>query len=189
MGLFLSRLYDIISGLQERRLVMLGLDAAGKTSLLYKLHLGENIHTIPTVGFNVEQVSYKKMEMTIWDIGGQDKIRPLWRHYYDNTDALIFVIDSSDFNRLEEAKDELFHVLGDPRMDTCRTVLIYLNKQDLPGAVSPSYMINKLDIANHSPLRNRQWYMQACCAVSGEGIFEGLDWLSKELRNKQRRRS
>ncbi|CAM9691631.1 unnamed protein product [Choristocarpus tenellus] len=182
MGIFISRLFDIITGLQERRLVMLGLDAAGKTSILYKLHLGENVHTIPTVGFNVEHVQYKKMDMTIWDIGGQDRIRPLWSHYFAGTDALIFVVDSQDHERLDEAWGELYRVLRDPAMDECRTVLIFLNKQDLPGAVTPSQALEKLAIDNQSPLKHRNWYLQACCAVSGEGVYDGLEWLSQTMK-------
>eukprot|EP00752_Nemacystus_decipiens_P009788 g8739.t1 len=186
MGPMISRLVDILSGLKEKRLLLLGLDAAGKTSLLYKLHLDEVVHTIPTVGFNVERVEYNRMMMTIWDIGGQTKLRPLWRHYYINTDALIFVVDSSDLERIEEARDEMFHVLRDPNMDGCQTVLILLNKQDLPGAIGPSVMISKLglDSAGNNPLKRRNWYMQACCAITGEGVFDGLDWLCQAVKKK-----
>ena len=72
-----------------------GLDAAGKTTILYKLKLGEVVTTIPTIGFNVETVEYKNISFTVWDVGGQDKIRPLWRHYYQNTQGIIFVVDST----------------------------------------------------------------------------------------------
>ena len=84
-----------------------GLDAAGKTTILYKLKLGEIVTTIPTIGFNVETVEYKNICFTVWDVGGQDKIRPLWRHYFQNTQGLIFVIDSNDRERITEAQDEL----------------------------------------------------------------------------------
>ena len=73
---------------------MLGLDAAGKTTALYKLKMNEMVTTIPTIGFNVETLQHKNLEMTVWDVGGQDKIRQLWKHYYENTDALIFLVDS-----------------------------------------------------------------------------------------------
>ena len=66
-----------------------GLDAAGKTTILYKLKLGEVVTTIPTIGFNVETVEYKNISFTVWDVGGQDKIRPLWRHYFQNTQVSI----------------------------------------------------------------------------------------------------
>lgn len=85
----------------------MGLDAAGKTTILYKLKLGEIVTTIPTIGFNVESVEYKNISFTVWDVGGQDKIRKLWRHYYQNTQGLIYVVDSSDTKRLPEAEQEL----------------------------------------------------------------------------------
>lgn len=84
-----------------------GLDAAGKTTILYKLKLGEIVTTIPTIGFNVETVEYKNICFTVWDVGGQDKIRPLWRHYFQNTQGLIFVVDSNDRERITEAEKEL----------------------------------------------------------------------------------
>ena len=70
------------------------------------MKLGELITTVPTIGFNVETVKYKNLQMTIWDVGGQDKIRALWRHYYEHTDALIWIVDSNDPARLDEARDE-----------------------------------------------------------------------------------
>merc|ERR1712151_985055 len=88
------------------RILMVGLDAAGKTSILYKLKLGEVQATIPTIGFNVETVEYKNIKFTVWDIGGQDRIRKLWRHYYLGTNGVIFVVDSSDRDRVQDARDE-----------------------------------------------------------------------------------
>lgn len=89
------------------KLSAVGLDAAGKTTILYKLKLGEIVTTIPTIGFNVETVEYKNICFTVWDVGGQDKIRPLWRHYFQNTQGLIFVVDSNDRERIVEAEKEL----------------------------------------------------------------------------------
>jgi small GTP-binding protein len=82
MGIFLSRVFDLFSGPKERRCLFLGLDAAGKTTVLYRLNMGETVHTIPTIGFNVERISYKNVTMTAWDLGGQKKIRALWHYYY-----------------------------------------------------------------------------------------------------------
>merc|ERR1719178_667237 len=92
---------------QEMRILMVGLDAAGKTTILYKLKLGEVVTTIPTIGFNVETVEYKNIKFTVWDVGGQDKIRKLWRNYSQGTEGIIFVIDSSDRDRIEDAREEL----------------------------------------------------------------------------------
>merc|ERR1712227_813595 len=123
MGLSLSKL-----GQKELRVLLLGLDSAGKSTILYKLKLDETLNTIPTVGFNVETIKYKKMNLNVWDVGGQDSIRSLWRHYYTGTNALIFVIDCADHDRLKLARDEFTKLVNDREMkDAC--VLIYANKQ------------------------------------------------------------
>jgi tripartite motif-containing protein 23 len=112
----------------EMRVVTLGLDGSGKTSLLFKLKQNEFVPTIPNIGFNVETLEYKNIKFTIWDVGGQMKLRPLWKHYYLNTQAVIFVIDSSDRERLGEAKNELVKLLGEKELeDAC--ILILLSKQ------------------------------------------------------------
>ena len=107
MGLAFTKLWQRMLGSKEMRILMVGLDAAGKTTILYKLKLGEVVTTIPTIGFNVETVEYKNISFTVWDVGGQDKIRPLWRHYYQGTQGLIFVVDSNDRDRAEDAREEL----------------------------------------------------------------------------------
>lgn len=159
---------------------MVGLDAAGKTTTLYKLKLGEVVTTIPTIGFNVETVEYKSINFTVWDVGGQDKIRPLWRHYYQNTQGLIFVIDSNDRDRIVEARDELNKMLNEDEMREA-ILLVYANKQDLPNAMSAAEITEKLKL---SEMRNRQWYIQSCCATSGDGLYEGLDWLTNNISKK-----
>lgn len=88
--------------------------------------------TIPTVGFNVESVTYKNVKFNVWDVGGQDKIRPLWRHYYSGTQGLIFVVDSSDTARVEEARSELHKIINDREMKDA-LLLVFANKQDIPG--------------------------------------------------------
>nr|ACM09579.1 ADP-ribosylation factor 4 [Salmo salar] len=102
MGLTISSIFSRLFGKKQMRILMVGLDAAGKTTILYKLKLGEIVTTIPTIGFNVETVEYKNICFTVWDVGGQDKIRPLWRHYFQNTQGLIFVVDSNDRERVAE---------------------------------------------------------------------------------------
>uniref|UniRef100_F1LB88 ADP-ribosylation factor 1-like 2 n=1 Tax=Ascaris suum TaxID=6253 RepID=F1LB88_ASCSU len=111
MGLTISNLFGRLFGKKQVRILMVGLDAAGKTTILYKLKLGEIVTTIPTIGFNVETVEYKNISFTVWDVGGQDKIRPLWRHYFQNTQGLIFVVDSNDRERVEESREELHKML------------------------------------------------------------------------------
>ncbi|KAH3757244.1 ADP-ribosylation factor 2 [Pelomyxa schiedti] len=162
---------------RDLRILMVGLDAAGKTTILYKLKLGEIITTIPTIGFNVETVEYKNINFTVWDVGGQDKIRPLWRHYFQNTRGLIFVVDSNDRERISEAHDELQKMLNEDELREA-IVLVFANKQDLPNAMTVSELTDKLGM--HT-LRNRKWFVQATCATSGDGLYEGLEWLSHNL--------
>lgn len=177
MGLTISSLLTRLFGRKQVRILMVGLDAAGKTTILYKLKLGEIVTTIPTIGFNVETVEYKNISFTVWDVGGQDKIRPLWRHYFQNTQGLIFVVDSNDRDRIGEAQDELSKMLKEDELRDA-ILLVFANKQDLPNAMSTSELTEKLGL---NQLRNKKWYIQAACATQGNGLYEGLDWLSNEL--------
>merc|ERR1712032_656424 len=163
------------------RILMVGLDAAGKTTILYKLKLGEIVTTIPTIGFNVETVEYKNISFTVWDVGGQDKIRPLWRHYYQNTQGLIFVVDSNDRDRMGDEKEELNKMLNEDEMRDA-VLLVFANKQDLPNAMAAAEVTEKVGLHG---LRNRQWYIQSACATTGDGLYEGLDWLSRTLSAKK----
>jgi ADP-ribosylation factor protein 1 len=181
-GLLISKVLERLSFTRQTRILMLGLDAAGKTTVLYKLKLGDLVTTIPTIGFNVEQVRYKNLEMTIWDVGGQDKIRALWRHYYEHTDALVWIVDSADESRLEEARDELHKVLADDCLRGA-TVLVYANKQDMPCAMRSDQLVDALGMRS---LRGHTWYVQPASAASGDGLFEGLDWLHNALRDRQK---
>lgn len=181
MGLTFSRVWERMFGKKEMRILMVGLDAAGKTTILYKLKLGEVVTTIPTIGFNVETVEYKNISFTVWDVGGQDKIRPLWRHYYQNTQGLIFVVDSNDRDRIDAARDELHRMLNEDELRES-ILLVFANKQDLPNAMSAAEMTDKLGLNN---LRGRTWYIQACCATTGDGLYEGLDWLSMTLQKRK----
>jgi ADP-ribosylation factor protein 6 len=179
-----------IFGSKEMRLLMLGLDAAGKTSrspLLQKYPLGPlsrpqrpfqrvlrriqiQANPLPTVGFNVETVTYKNVKFNVWDVGGQDKIRPLWRHYFSGTQGLIFVIDSNDRARIDEARQELHRIILDREMKEA-LLLVFANKQDIPGAMTPTEVTEKLRLGQ---LKERMWYVVPSCATTGEGLFEGL---------------
>ncbi|OMJ22500.1 ADP-ribosylation factor 1, partial [Smittium culicis] len=130
--------------------------------------------------FNVETVEYKNINFTVWDVGGQDKIRPLWRYYFQNTQGIIFVIDSNDRERVNEARDELHQLLNEDELRDS-LLLVLANKQDLPNAMASAEITDKLGL--HS-LRNRNWYIQSSCATSGDGLYEGLDWLSNNLKKR-----
>jgi len=188
MGQMLSNVWKKMFGSTESRILMVGLDAAGKTTILYKLKLGEVVTTIPTIGFNVETVEYKNISFTVWDVGGQDKIRPLWRHYYQNTNGVIFVVDSNDRDRIDEsnhaehsAKEELHHMLAEDELRDA-ILLVFANKQDLPNAMNVGDITNRLGL---NQLRNRKWYIQSCCATTGDGLYEGLDWLAEQIKKQK----
>merc|ERR1712154_534627 len=134
-----------------------------------------------------ETVEYKNINFTVWDVGGQDKIRPLWRHYYQGTQGIIFVVDSNDRERIDDsssdssAKEELHRMLAEDELRDA-ALLVLANKQDLPNAMSVNEVTERLSL---NQLRNRQWYIQSTCATTGDGLYEGLDWLSNALNKKK----
>jgi len=141
------------------------------------MKLNEVVTTIPTIGFNVESVNYKSLNFTVFDVGGQDKIRPLWRHYYSGVDAVIYVVDSADTDRIAESGMELSKMLQEHELADAK-LLVLANKQDSPKAVSIRELTNELGLSN---VRNRDWHVQATCALTGDGIYEGLDWLASRV--------
>ncbi|KAJ8961633.1 hypothetical protein NQ314_005885 [Rhamnusium bicolor] len=141
----------------------------------------EVIRTIPTVGFNVESVDYKNTNFTVWDVGGQNKLRRLWRHYFQNTHGIIFVIDSSDRDRIQEASTELRNMLFDTELQDA-VLLVFANKQDLPVAMTPSEVADTLFLHE---IKDRKWHIQGVCAIKGTGLFDGFDWLCNEISDNK----
>ena len=129
--------------------------------------------TIPTIGFNVESVTYKNLNFNVWDLGGQTSIRPYWRCYYANTAAVIFVVDSTDIERLQTASEELAAMLNEEELKDA-ALLVFANKQDQPGAKGAGEISEALRLGE---LRDRNWSIVACSAVDGSGVNEGMDWL------------
>jgi small GTP-binding protein len=181
MGQLLSTAWLRLFGMKDMKILMVGLDAAGKTTILYKLKLNELVTTIPTIGFNVDRIEYRNINFTIWDVGGQEKIRPLWRYYYEGIQAVIFVVDSNDRERVDEAAMEFKRMMNEDQLRDA-SVLIFANKQDLPNAITSSDLT---DIMGLRFLKNRNWFLQASCAATGSGLYEGLDWLSRILTRKK----
>ena len=176
MGL-LSILKKLKQKEKEVRLLMLGLDNAGKTTILKKFN-GEDITEIaPTLGFNIKTLDHRGFKLNIWDVGGQKSLRSYWRNYFEATDGLIWVVDSADRRRLEDCKKELQGLLQEERL-LGATLLVFANKQDLPGALTCPEITDKLGL--HT-IRGRTWFIQSTCAVRGDGLYEGLDWLSKSV--------
>lgn len=182
MGNFFSSMFDRLWGVdKELRILILGLDGAGKTTILYRLQIGEVITAKPTIGFNVETLNYKNLKLNVWDLGGQTSIRPYWRCYYANTAAVIFVVDSTDKDRMNIASKELHLMLQEEELQDS-ALLVFANKQDQPGALSASEVSKELNLAE---LKDRSWSIVASSAIKGEGITEGLDWLIDVIKEEQ----
>lgn len=179
MGIIFDKLDFLWNSFQsESSILVLGLDNAGKTAILYTLQLGEAItHTVPTLGFNVEEVSIGKVNIKIFDIGGQDSIRALWPHYFPSTSGVAFVIDANDIDRIEQARNEL-HALFSSKDLVGKPFLILLNKQDLPQAKRKEEMI---DILQLKQVTSSPWHIQECVATKNDQLTTGFLWLSEQL--------
>ena len=160
------------------------IDYAGKTTILHTLQLGEIITTIPTIGFNIETLDYKNILFTSWDSGGYN-IRPLLRHFYQYTAGIIYVVDSTDKDRIDDkdgadnsAKEMLHRTLAEDQLLDV-PVLIFANKQDIPSAMSVNEVAERLCLYQ---LRARQWKIQGTCGIMGDGIYDGLDWKPGEVK-------
>ncbi|CAG7717934.1 unnamed protein product [Allacma fusca] len=167
-----------------RKVLILSLDAAGKTSILYWFKYKTFISTIPTIGYNHETLIYKTSQFDFWDVGGQDGIRKMWQHYFMNVQAVIFVVDSNDRERISEVKDVLQNVqkLIDDSVGSNRVVMLILaNKQDLPDAMSVDEVHEKLKLKYFLDLR---WHLHPCCTKTGEGLKDALEWLHCELKKR-----
>jgi ADP-ribosylation factor-like protein 3 len=175
MGL-LSILKKMKKDEKESRILMLGLDNAGKTTILKKLSDEDINHITPTQGFNIKSLLHEGFKLNVWDIGGQKSIRPYWSNYFDACDSLVFVIDSSDRRRLEECAQELNELLAEDKLGGV-PLLIYANKQDLLQALPPNEISETLSLDN---IRDRAWTIQACSAKEGDGLQEGMEWLVQQ---------
>uniref|UniRef100_A0A7S2YCR3 ADP-ribosylation factor-like protein 1 n=2 Tax=Entomoneis paludosa TaxID=265537 RepID=A0A7S2YCR3_9STRA len=183
MGILMSRLFESLFGSKEVRILILGLDNAGKTTILYRLQNegDEVVQTIPTIGFNVETLQYKNIKFQVWDLGGQTSIRPYWRCYYPNTDAIIFVVDSADIERMSVARGELTAMLEEEDLKDS-ILLVFANKQDQKGALNAEQISDALGLPE---VRNRQWSIQETSALKGKGMFEGFDWLVTSIKGEE----
>lgn len=175
MGL-LSVLRGLRKSEEEMRILLLGLDNAGKTSILKKLSDEECSHIMPTQGFNIKSLQHNGFKLNVWDIGGQKTIRPYWRNYYDNCDCLIYVIDCADKKRVEESGVELADLLDEEQLAGV-PLLVFANKQDVPTALSAKAITDAMSL---NSIRDRTWQIHACSAKSGEGLDTGLKWVMSE---------
>ncbi|XP_075456986.1 ADP-ribosylation factor-like protein 3 [Ascaphus truei] len=176
----LKRLEDLDA--QGIRIVLLGLDNAGKTTILTRLAL-EDVSTItPTQGFNIKSVQSQGLKLTVWDIGGQRAIRSHWKKYLGSTDLLIYVVDSTDRKRFEETGQELAGLVEEDSLLGV-PLLVFANKQDLLSAAPAADIAEGLNLHTY---RDRIWQIQACSAISGEGIQDGMNWICKNIATKKK---
>ncbi|XP_064597580.1 uncharacterized protein LOC135464031 [Liolophura sinensis] len=189
MGKILSRLQEIFGEfhLTPARLIMVGLDGAGKTTILYKIKLDdEDIETLPTVGFNVETVTVcKNVTFTVWDVGGQEKLRRLWSMYFKGSHGILFVVDSSDKERMTEARDELQKICKAEELKGVPMIVI-ANKQDVKGAMSTSKVADWLNLGK---IKDRYWCVQGACATRGEGLIESMTTMATLVKNYKKNSS
>ncbi|KIO20999.1 hypothetical protein M407DRAFT_245629 [Tulasnella calospora MUT 4182] len=165
---------------REMRVLFLGLDNAGKTTIIKRLN-GDDINSIsPTLGFEIKTFIHGKYTLNIWDVGGQRMLRPYWRNYFEQTDALVWVVDSSDRLRMGDCKEELHALLQEDRLAGA-SLLVYANKQDLEGAMSAAEIRDALDL---NALTTHHWKILSCSAVLGTNLVEGLDWVVNEVAGR-----
>eukprot|EP00601_Ochromonadales_sp_CCMP2298_P002927 CAMPEP_0173180220 /NCGR_PEP_ID=MMETSP1141-20130122/6580_1 /TAXON_ID=483371 /ORGANISM="non described non described, Strain CCMP2298" /LENGTH=186 /DNA_ID=CAMNT_0014103017 /DNA_START=52 /DNA_END=612 /DNA_ORIENTATION=+ len=167
---------------RELRILILGLDNAGKTTIMKRV-LGEDHHEIcPTVGFNIKTLEYKSFNLNLWDVGGQKSIRTYWRNYFEQTDGIIWVVDSVDRFRLEECRSHLRELLTQEKL-AGSSLLIFANKQDLGGALSFEQIAEYLDLSADD-VSGRHWKIVGASAMTGEGLAKGFDWLVDDIGSR-----
>jgi ADP-ribosylation factor-like protein 2 len=201
----------------------LGLDNAGKTTVLRRLSVVKdssssndepvNLDDIePTLGFNIQTLEHRGYRINLWDVGGQKSIRAYWRNYFEKTDGVVWVVDSADRARLQLCRDELHQLLRHERLAGA-TLLIFANKQDVPGACTSreiERILMQTDNTNgnndyqdvnaestyasgagaeqsrddNQLFRNRHWSILPCSAATGEGLMDGIDWLVTDIGSR-----
>lgn len=179
MGL-LSLLQKLKRSDNDARILVLGLDNSGKTTILKRLGNESIKEVMPTQGFNVKSLVQNNFKLNVWDIGGQKSIRPYWRNYFDRTDALIYVVDSSDSRRMEETELEFAQLLHEEKLDGV-PLLVFANKQDLLNALSADEIRDALNLKS---IRGRKWTIQACSSQNGEGLEEGFQWVMANMQHR-----
>ncbi|XP_074604733.1 ADP-ribosylation factor-like protein 4C [Brevipalpus obovatus] len=185
---FSHSILELLQPFYPLHIVMLGLDSAGKTTALYRLKFDQYLDTVPTIGFNCEKIKgtsgkAKGTRFSVWDIGGQDKLRALWRSYTRCTDGIVFVVDSVDEERMDEARMELIRTVKIPENKGV-PILVLANKQDLPGAKDPQEIAEILSLSDLN--QTHQWHVQPACAIIGDGLDEGMEILYEMIVKRRK---
>ncbi|KAF8264619.1 GTP-binding protein [Lactarius quietus] len=165
---------------KEMRVLFLGLDNAGKTTILKKLNSEDITGVNPTLGFNIKTFVHGNYTLNIWDVGGQRTLRPYWRNYFEQTDALVWVVDSGDRLRMSDCKEELHSLLLEDRLAGA-SLLVFANKQDIQGSMTDKEIEQVLDLPG---IKSHQWSIVSCSAVTGRNLLEGLNWVVAEVASR-----
>ena len=178
MGFILSKIIEFFTKSRNNfKIIILGMQNAGKTTILYRLSLGQLVKTTPTIGSNVEELTYNNVKFQAWDLGGQESNRSVWDVYYMNTDAVVYVIDSHDDEYFEESKIQFHKLIHNAALKNA-TILIFANKQDIQGAKGVNKLIQEYEFFK---IKDHIWHIQPCSALKGEGLITGIKWLSEQL--------
>ncbi|XP_050037134.1 ADP-ribosylation factor-like protein 2 [Dermacentor andersoni] len=166
---------------KEIRVLILGLDNAGKTTLLKRLNGEDTSEVSPTLGFNIKTLEHRGFRLNMWDVGGQKSLRGYWRNYFESTDAIIWVVDSADRRRLGDCHRELRTLTCEEKL-LGSSLLVLANKQDLPGAVPPDQIAEMLEL---SAINSLHWKMLGCSAFTGmDGLLDGIEWMLDDLSRR-----
>lgn len=177
MGILFTRIWRLFNH-QEHKVIIVGLDNAGKTTILYQFSMNEVVHTSPTIGSNVEEIVINNTRFLMWDIGGQESLRSSWNTYYTNTEFVIVVVDSTDRERISVTREELYKMLAHEDLRKAG-LLIFANKQDVKECMTVAEISQFLKLTS---IKDHQWHIQACCALTGEGLCQGLEWMMSRLK-------
>ncbi|KAI0167721.1 ADP-ribosylation factor family-domain-containing protein [Pestalotiopsis sp. NC0098] len=163
---------------KEMRILMLGLDNAGKTTIVKKI-MNEDVNTVsPTLGFIIKTIDYEGYKLNIWDVGGQKTLRSYWRNYFEKTDALIWVVDATDRLRIDDCKEELHGLLQEERLSGA-SLLVFANKTDVQGCMGEDEILQGLQLKD---IRSHRWQILQCSAMTGRNLKEGLAWVVEDAK-------
>jgi small GTP-binding protein len=180
MGTTISRAISAYKEKNTRRVTIVGLDSAGKTTVLYFMRYNKATSTVPTTDCLVESIRFHTATLQLWDCGGQDSLRPYWRHYMSGSHGVIFVVDSADRARVEAMQEEFSTVVQDPQLAHA-AILVLANKQDIPGHMGQDEVAELLGVAGACTAQQR-WAVQPAVARTGEGLEDGFTWLCANMR-------
>ncbi|KAF2793708.1 ADP-ribosylation factor [Melanomma pulvis-pyrius CBS 109.77] len=163
---------------KEMRILMLGLDNAGKTTIVKKI-MNEDVNSVsPTLGFIIKTIEYDGYKLNIWDVGGQKTLRTYWKNYFEKTDTLIWVVDATDRERIDDCRQELAGLLMEERLMGA-SLLVFKNKTDVSGSMTEDEVREGLQL---DAIKTHKWTIMACSAMTGMNLQEGLQWVVQDAK-------